>query len=97
MNIEAIYLKNPDSSRAIDIKEIDMNNTKIFNGFNVEFEIKILKYSSLLKFFVKINIIAATKSGIQNVSIENPFIFRIGNFNIHTNIEIIASAAIIIV
>ncbi len=43
MNIDAIYLKKPASSSEIDIKDMEMNNTNIFNGFNSLLDIKLLK------------------------------------------------------
>ena len=41
INLIATNEKNPASSKAIEIKDTDINKTKIFNGFNFEFVNKI--------------------------------------------------------
>lgn len=97
MNIDAIYLKKPASSSEIDIKDMEMNNTNIFNGFNSLLDIKLLKYAFWSNPGKHINKIAARRSGIKNVSRVTFFILNTGNFNMHTNISIMALMEIIIV
>lgn len=41
MNIDAIYLKKPASSNAIDIKDIEINNINIFKGLISLLDIKL--------------------------------------------------------
>ena len=95
MNIDAMYLKKPASSSAIDIKDIEINNINIFNGLISLFDIKLWKNWFLSKPGNNINNIAANKSGIKNVSNVIFLILKIGNFKIHKNIKIMALIEII--
>ena len=90
MNIDAIYLKKPASSSAIDIKDIEINNINIFKGLISLLDIKLWKNWFLSNPGNNNNNIAANKSGIKNVSIVIFLILKIGNSKIHKNIKIMA-------
>ena len=60
MNLIAIYEKKPASSNTIDINDTEINKANIFNGFNFEFENKILNKFDL-----------SNKGKIKNINATN--------------------------
>lgn len=91
----AIYLKNPNSSREIEIKAIEINNTNILIGLTLLEDVKASKTFFVGKTLNISNIIAPIKAGIKNVLILMFFILIFGLNNINKIIDIDTKTATI--
>lgn len=91
----AIYLKNPNSSREIEIKAIEINNNNILIGLTLLADIKASKTLFIGTMLNISNIIAPTKGGIKNVLILMFFTFIFGLNNINKIIDIDTKTATI--
>ena len=91
----AIYLKNPNSSREIEIKAIEINNNNILIGLTLLTDVKASKTFFIGTILNISNIIAPIKAGIKNVLILMFFTFIFGLNNINKIIDIDTKTATI--
>lgn len=91
----AIYLKNPNSSREIEIKAIEINNNNILIGLTLLTDVKASKTLFIGTILNISNIIAPIKAGIKNVLILMFFTFIFGLNNINKIIDIDTKTATI--
>lgn len=91
----AIYLKNPNSSRDIEIIAIEINKTNILIGLTLLVDVKASKTFFIGTMLNISKIIAPTKGGIKNVLILMLFAFIFGLNNINKIIDIDTKTATI--
>ena len=91
----AIYLKNPNSSREIEIIAIEINKTNILIGLTLLEDVKASKTFFIGTMLNTSNIIAPIKAGIKNVLILIFFIFIFGLNTINKIIDIDTKTATI--